>query len=612
MIRWIRSRKKINSTLLDEKNCSALEDFSVAGDEWIFPLRSAAIIFLRSLCLCAALHGLEEGEEVAHRVQTHLLLEDHHSAVLEARRALQEFPDSEAVHLSLLRALCEAGEEVEAWQLWEKGRPHFEKSFLSRPVLETMAWSVLHKGTKSAQLNVRLSALLGSAFTNDAKAIPLLMQELRGSNAFIRSVAAKLCAFYPDAPLQEELVRLLEDEKVWYVRLEVIQTLGSLRARAAAPYLEKMLVRPKLVAEEKQMVLVALLEIYDAIGRKDIAQLLQSDRAGLRELGCQILARGHCKEAIDLLLPRLRDTCSDVRLAALNALVLLRVSALPEVLPLLQDPFPPVAITAAWAALIFEAPEGKEKLRVWLHQEISQWRRLASAAIASSGQYGISLALDEMKKADDPFVRVNLALGLIGQRKAVEKSCAEIEQALNRKQDVLWMWESDYNPLFSSLAPSRLRHVEQVPHYPVVVDQMVHLDLLSMLSVVHYPQATRAVRNFLQTESFGITGAAVVTLLQEGDEEDLSAVEQLLTDSDEKIRVQAALILALFRGDPRAVQILQEAFPKASREMQVHILEAIARVGDPQSIPFLLQILKEPFQILRVVAASALIQCLYH
>ena len=46
------------------------------------------------------------------------------------------------------------------------------------------------------------------------------------------------------------------------------------------------------------------------------------------------------------------------------------------------------------------------------------------------------------------------------------------------------------------------------------------------------------------------------------------------------------------------------------REMKIHVLEAIGHIGDRESIPFLIQILKEPFQVLRVVAASALIQCL--
>jgi HEAT repeat protein len=77
-------------------------------------------------------------------------------------------------------------------------------------------------------------------------------------------------------------------------------------------------------------------------------------------------------------------------------------------------------------------------------------------------------------------------------------------------------------------------------------------------------------------------------------------------------RFQAALILAGLGGDPSAIKILQSAYPKVDREMKMHILEAIANIGDQSSIPFLISVLDEPFQILRVVAASALIKCIYH
>ena len=44
--------------------------------------------------------------------------------------------------------------------------------------------------------------------------------------------------------------------------------------------------------------------------------------------------------------------------------------------------------------------------------------------------------------------------------------------------------------------------------------------------------------------------------------------------------------------------------------MKIHILEAIAHIGSKKSIKFLVNTLEEPFQILRVIAASALIQCI--
>ena len=103
---------------------------------------------------------------------------------------------------------------------------------------------------------------------------------------------------------------------------------------------------------------------------------------------------------------------------------------------------------------------------------------------------------------------------------------------------------------------------------------------------MRYPQAQFAVKEFLQTRSWGVMGAAAATLLQEGDEEGLAAVKELLKDTDEKICVQAALILGLMGSDPSAVKILQDAYAHVDREMKVHILEAEPTLGIRALFPF--------------------------
>ena len=189
-------------------------------------------------------------------------------------------------------------------------------------------------------------------------------------------------------------------------------------------------------------------------------------------------------------------------------------------------------------------------------------------------------------------MKVNLAMGLIGQRIQVKMAAHTIHQVFKQEKDTPWMWEIESNSLFRSLAPSRVKHIDHIPHYPAVVDQLVRLDLLSVLSIVRYSEAQAAVREFLQTRTWGVTGAAAATLLQEGDEESLSAVAAILNDPDEKIRVQAAMILGVVGSDPSAVKVLQEAYPRVDREMKVHILEALAHIGDPSSIPFLIRYFK--------------------
>jgi HEAT repeat protein len=571
----------------------------------------SCLLFFSTASVCA--------DEIAvKRVYDHLRIHDYSSAVEEAKRTLELFPESKALQNAYVRALCAQGNETEAWEEWQKTLSVYAEEASNRQMLEVIAWGVLNKGEVSTQPAIRLNALLGAAFTRDAKAIPLLVEQMRSSHALLRSIAIKLSASYGDAPLLDEIARLLSQEKVWYVRLEAIQAAGQLRMEQIKPELKEIIGNPKTLAEEKVAAILALVSMYESVDREELKQLTHSDRAGLRQLGCEVICHLNLIEHLDLIAPLLQDPSPDVRLSALNTLGLLRIRTLEDqpVLSLIEknlnDTSPPVAITASYVALLLESKKGEEKLEGWLNSEIAEWRRLASAALSASGKYGVRLALKGLKESRDPYVKVNLALGLIGQRVEVKRACRVIDKVFASEHKTLWMWEEAYNPLFRSLAPSRVSHIDQIPHYPMVVDQMARLELLSVLSIVRYPNAQAAVKGFLQKAAWGVTGSAAATLLQEGDEEGLAAVRELLSDEDEKIRVQAALILASVGSDPTAVKVLQEAYPHVEREMKVHILEALAHVGDPQSIPFLLEILKEPFQILRVVAASALIQCLYH
>ncbi len=575
------------------------------------------LCLLGAASLCATESNVSEQAAVK-RVYAHLLIQDKMSAVLEAKQALELFPESKSLQASYIRALCENGDETEAWLHWEKNAKLFQDPLPDRYLLEILAWGVLNKGDASSQLSIRLTSLLGAAFTHDAKAVPLLLEQLRSSNAMLRSIAVKLSASYGDAPLRDEIARLLKEEKVWYVRLEVIQAIGHLRIDELRAELKEIVGNPKTLAEEKAAAIVSLVGMYDAIDRQELVRLSNSNRAGLRQLACEVVCHLNQQEHLDLIVPLLRDSSPDVRLSALNVFGLMRVKQIGNVPAIdlirgnLEDSSPAVAITAAWCALLTDPTVGEKKIEQWLDHENIDYVRQAAAALSVSGKYGQKLALEKMKSLQDPYVRVNLALGLIGQRSQVKQCCQILYDTFFAEDQVLWMWDSSFNPLFRSLAPSRVSHIEQIPHYPMVVDQMTRLEILSVLSIVRYPKAQDAVKGFLQNQTWGVTGAAAATLLQEGDDDDLIAVRGLLNDADEKIRVQAALILGMVGGDPAAVKVLQEAYPYVDREMKVHILEALAHVGDAQSIPFLMEILKEPFQILRVVAASALIQCLYH
>ncbi len=607
----------------------------------------SAQILIFTFCSWGILYGHGE-KELAARIKYHLTIHDIEGAVLEAKEALRQFPDSVVIRKAYLRALCEKGKEAEALTLCKQLVDLKENGQENRHLLETLAWAALQKGQHSPQLFVRLNALLGSALTNDARAIPALTKELKSSNAILRSLALKLAGHMGDEPLRKEIVRLIKEEKVWYVRLTAIETAGQLKMREVKPLLEKIVASERKLDEEKALSIITLASLYETISKKDLSKLVQSKRAGLRQLACEIVVQLELKEFIDDLLPLLADPSPDVRIACLSALGLLEAQKSEQTKPLCSDPVPTVAITAGWLHLRQGDPLGENVLVRFMKSASSASRRLAATAVAASGRGGVELAKKHLQTAEDPFVRLNLAIGLIGMREELTASCKEIAEELNktqaanfhlaqnpyfyepvesitkvsldepsgasayREKNGLWMWDSISHPVFRVLAPSRVRHIEHVANYPVIIDRLVRLDLLGLLSMLHYPEALEVVKSFLKSGQAQLVGSAAGTLIQELEEEGVEALKHLLIDPEEEVRLEAALILAIWGKDGSGIDLLIKAYPEASRERKIQILEALGRSGSPASVPFLLEVLGEPFQVLRIVAASALIQCLYH
>lgn len=566
--------------------------------------------YLWLLLIPYALFGEMTEEQFTKRIYDHLLIRDPLSAVTEGKQAVQLYPDSPSVNLAYFRALCQQGNEIEAFKFWEK-IPAEQRQ--ERSLLETLAWGVLDKAKQSSQLEIRLNVLMAAAFTRDVKALPHIIEEMHSSNAILRSAAIHMAANFGDAPLQKVIERLLTQEKLWFVRLEVIQAIGRMHMKQMESALKEILVHPKTTLEEKGTIQLALVGMYETLSREELLDLVKSNRVALRHLACDLVAYLELLELAPELYPLLNDTSPDVRKAAINALTLLRVKESFDFIKAhLDDPAFDVAITAAWSAMIFDPKWGEPKLYAWLRDPDAEHRRMAAGALAISGPKGVVLALKVMKESSDSYIKATLAMGLIHQRKHVHMAQKVLYSLLMTDQKTEWMWDAHLNPLFRSLAPSRMRHREGIPQFPKVVDQMVRLQLLSLLCITHHPKAEEAIRGFLKSQNWGVTGAAASILLEEGNETSIEVSQKLLEDPDEKVRLQAAFLLAVMGHNEAALPILQTAYPRLDRGMKLQVLEAIAHVGDPESIPFLLAQLKEPYQVLRVAAASALIRCLYH
>ena len=555
----------------------------------------------------ALLSSTPSEEEGLRRVQAHILIEDAPSALTEAFELADLYPDSLEVQKTLVEAMAANGLEEKALDLWTQLTLKKPDLLYDRHLLEELSWGVLKKGTRSTQYGVRLASTIGSFLTRDTRAVPILLKMMRDSNAVIRSVAVQMASAFRDAPLKDEIARLMRDERVWIVRLEVIKAAGLLKMKELAPELQSLVQSEKTPLEERQIAITSLLEMYDQISMNEFETLARSGRAGLRHLACSIAIHFQMEEARDEVFRLIRDTNPAVRIAALNAFGLVYKGEESHIAAALEDSDPSVAITAGWAACLIDSPLGAKTLEKWLVDSLPENRRLAAAALASVGSRGVELSIKTLKEHSDPYVKANIALGLLGQRVEV-KSCCDLIYNFLEQEKRMWMIDQKPNPLFEILAPSQVRHNDQIPNFPEAQDQMTRLNLVSLLALVDDPRALPALKTFLGRKSWGVTGVAAATLLHEGDDTALEVVKQLVNDNDSNIRLQACLVLAMFGKDESVLRDLQGAYAGADHEKKLHILEALGKIGNADSYSFLVSVLREPFPILRVAAAAALIQ----
>ena len=568
-------------------------------------MRRLVFVLIFSVALIA-------NEELAvRRIGAHLLIRDRRAALIEVKNALTHYPESKKLQALLIQAVSENGEEQEALTLWRRYFNDEENHLL----LETLAWGVLFKGENAAGLQGRYLTLVGSFFTRDARAVALIHRGMQSTNALLRAISVKMATFYRDDLLKDEIKRLIHEEKSFHVRFELIDAIGKLGMHELEGELLEILNDQRSSVEEKALAIQATSRLCDQIDSAHVNKLLSSERIYLRMLGCELLSHFELNNRVELLCSRLTDPSLDVRLYALAALALCDSSELTDatthIEKMTRDNHPILSISAAQILLRFHKETNEALLANWLYSSSREFRLLAAGALRNAGAFGETLMREALEKSDDPFVRLNSALGLIGLRQNVEGACAEIFAFLKETREKI-MIDQMSHPLFAMIVPSRVRHIPHMPRYPDLIDQQTRLTLLGLLAALRFERAEEAVKSFLLSHFSQLSSSAAALLLQEGSPEMLDLVTGLLDDRDPRLRLQAALALAFLGGDPKALDVIHGSYSAANRDEKLMLLEAISHVGSLTSLPLLINALDEPFQILRMAAASAIIQCLNH
>lgn len=552
-------------------------------------------------------------EMIIKRINAHLVLKDYEEGHLEALNGLKAYPNSSQIYKAYINVLAEKGAEKEMLKAW-KAYQEFPNGD-SRQMIEQMAWGVIKKGVSSPSPMVRIMSLLAGFLSQDARGVSMLFKHLSDPNALIRKVAVELSSQLKDEILCKKMVFLLNNEKNWMVYAEAIKAAGEMKIKAADPILTRILTDEKTSLQEKTAALIALVNMTDSVSHQQLQDLIKSPRMGLRLLACELIYHQMLEAEVPLLLTLAKDPQAQVRMAALQILGLFgripefKEKTLQIALSAIEDRNPEVHISAAWLLTLMDHPEGEAAFKRLLKHPEPKLRVLACAALASTGKHGISLLRFALNHAEDPYVRMNASLGLIAQHEEIQNACEELYLGLKERSE-RWMWEE--LGIFKALAPSTHLHDESIPRYPESIDQATRLEILNTLAVMNSPHAQEAIKHFLKEKTWGISGMASVLLLSEGDETALKIVENLIDDPDPQISIQSALVLAMWGKGEKAISILQNAYSGSSRDLKEKILEGLGRIGAETSIPFLIEQLEEPFQTLRIIAASALLMCLYH
>ncbi|MFA5250018.1 MAG: HEAT repeat domain-containing protein [Parachlamydiales bacterium] len=544
-------------------------------------------------------------KEFLKQIENHFIVEDYFSALQTASLAKKTYPSSHRLKTAYLSALARAGKEKRALlELKENG---FEECSKEAGCLQEISWAILKKGALSSQYSLKLAALIGMALTREAKALPFLLENLEGSNALLKHLSLHLSGYFPDQAVKDKLSWLLENEKNWALRLQVIQAVGKLKMKEKTPELKAVLGNERTTFEEKGAAIEALVQMYDRLDSCQLRLLLNSPLSGLRQLGLELAAYFQLPEVKTEVLNLADDDAFSVRFSALEALSLYYKDLLPKkaletvLLKRLGDAHPRVGLEAALVLLFLDPKTGRGAFEKYLFSADLEVARLAAGRLKKAGRRGVEIARYGLQKCQDRFVRANLALALIAQRRELVLCCKVLEDCLDRKKE-LWMWQEGI------LAPSQVRHVLELPGYPLYIDQKVQLDLLLLLSSLGDGRAPELLKAFLTQKAGGPTSFAVWALLQEGKMQESALIYGLLEDKDPAVRVGAALILAIFHKDKSVLSILEKAYSEAGHDLKLEILGALGFIGSQSSLPFLLKALDEPLPVLQIAAAAALIQ----
>ena len=576
-------------------------------------MKKIGLFFLFPVFLCAAYVGNEK--EFISKISSLITIGDRKGARRVSFLTRELYPESSAVLSLYIRSLANDGYLKEALSLLPSISSDREvREFF--PVLEAIGWNYLlyEEGISSVS---NIASLLGAYRTQDARCVHLLLKKLDSTNAFDRHLAVKLSMAYRDNPLKKKILSMLKEEKNYFVKLMLLEAVGSMEIKEAKEHLQQVVASSSKTPDERYVAIQSLVALSDKPEEKEVLELYRSSKTSMRELCIALITHFEMKEHLQILKDSLKDRHPKVRAKALLGLVILDVdktellALLPAVRSMMEKDKVEVSVIASILLASVDEEQGRKAFAANILSEDLERARFASRVSGSVGKVLHPVILDCFHKSKDHMVQANLALAMLGKDIDDFVAVKYLSRFLKEYSGKIMM-KGEFAPLFVGIDESSVRHIPYIQNYPTLVDSMTRLQLLSKLSILEVDGVEESMRAFLKNRMWRVSSSAAILMLEESRLEDIDVLKKLLEDEDPEVRLQAALVLAFYGNDKSTCRVLEETYSKVDWEKRVMILEAMGVIGDRKSIPFVMEKMKKETFILQKMAAATLLQCLYH
>ncbi len=546
------------------------------------------------------------------KISLALALHDVHQARSLLEELQQKSPDDKKTQELLFEYFIEL-KDFESIQALYKKLPEERREALCPSLFEKIAWVVIDKATDSAHPRIRAEAALAAAGSQDTQGAHILEFLLSDPHQGVQSLAFELAASYKDACIQERAEKLAHCSVI-DIKLQAAKLLAVQKAPCAKKILLELM-QDESLSESHLFEVVRLVSTLKESDLDWVKQAVVDPSSSIRALAAATLLQDPIPEGIPLLVPLLKDSSLAVRemaaitLGFFQELIQEKEALYASLASLLNDPSFPLQATGAWALLLSKEEPLQNLASEWFQKSITSSSKeeacIAISRLIRTGKRGVALAQKILPTISDIHLRLNLSLYLLLHKAGTKEAVSTIRSACASKT----LFGEQTLGFFSWIGRAS-PHDLMIPRLPEAEDLYLRLSMLALLHYSGEEICKEDLEAILHERTIGLSAATAQFLFQEMLPLD-EVLAPLLSHEEEMVRVQAALLLAVFCRSKKAALTLLEEYKKASKAGKEILLLGFSLLPASKTRALLFPLLFDQSQALRTRAAGVFLCSCY-